>query len=226
MRNIPAFACEFGVVSLILQEIPSQGAAYCTVQWAQPGKLPALLAQCDAFCRAAGAKIVYADRPPVPGQAPAIVLRRMTGKKSAIPPSGDELVMLDEENWPQFLALYRQAMAPVPGAASLRPADLPRLLQCGGCYLVQRQGHLLGIGQVSGNQLLSIAAAERGRGLAVAAALLSLCPGPELTLTVAESNGRAIALYRKMGFQPDTIETQYWILERTNHGTTGVSQGD
>lgn len=226
MRNIPVFPCEFGVASLILQEIPSQGAAYCTVQWAQPGKLPALLAQCNAFCRAAGAKIVYADRPPVPGQAPAIVLRRMTGKKSEIPASRDDLVRLNAENWPQFLALYRQAMAPVPGAASLRPADLPRLLQSGGCYLVQRQGTLLGIGQVSGNQLLSIAAAERGMGMAVAAALLSQCPGPELTLTVAEGNNRAIALYRKLGFQPEKIETQYWILERNDHGTTGLSQGD
>lgn len=226
MRNIPAFACEFGVASLILQEIPSQRAAYCTVQWAQQGKLPALLAQCGAFCRAAGAETVYADRPPVPGQAPAIVLRRMTGQKSEIPASQDDLVRLDAENWPQFLALYRQAMAQVSGAASLRPADLPRLLQSGGCYLVQRQGRLLGIGQVSGNQLLSIAAAERGMGLAVAASLLSQCPGPELTLTVAEGNGRAIALYRKLGFQPAEIETQYWILERNDHGTTGLSQGD
>ena len=71
MQNIPVFTSEFGGATLILQEVPRKGEAYCVVQWAQPGQTPALLAECARFCRMAGARRVLASRlPETPETAP------------------------------------------------------------------------------------------------------------------------------------------------------------
>ena len=62
MKDIPVFATEYGVASLVLKEIPYLGAAYVTVQDSlEPEKL---LEECIGFCRACGAERVCATGHP------------------------------------------------------------------------------------------------------------------------------------------------------------------
>ena len=103
-------------------------------------------------------------------------------------------------------------MAEVPAALSLREADLPRLVAQGGGYFVHRDGELLGIGQVEGETLLSLASCRRGAGRDVAAALISVMQGETVELQVAESNRRAIALYEKLGFVPVGVGECWWEI--------------
>lgn len=86
MRNIPAFTCEYGVATLILQEIPTRGEAYCVVQWANPGQTGPLLQACSQFCRMAGAQRVLSSQAPGPaGTPPQIQLLRMTRSRAGLP---------------------------------------------------------------------------------------------------------------------------------------------
>ena len=95
MRNIPVFTGEFGAATLILQEIPGRGEAYCVVQWVQPGKTWEFLAECARFCRMAGARRVLASHLPEPPAAPpqvrllrmACLVRRAGDGRSAVAPS-------------------------------------------------------------------------------------------------------------------------------------------
>ena len=58
MKDIPVFATEYGIASLVLKEIPYQSAAYVTVRDSlEPERL---LEECIGFCRACGADRIYA----------------------------------------------------------------------------------------------------------------------------------------------------------------------
>lgn len=90
------FTGEFGAATLILQEIPGRGEAYCVVQWVQPGKTWEFLAECARFCRMAGARRVLASHlPGAPGgssSSPAApyglpAVRRAGDGRSAVAPS-------------------------------------------------------------------------------------------------------------------------------------------
>ena len=201
MRNIPVFTGEFGAATLILQEIPGRGEAYCVVQWVQPGKTWEFLAECARFCRMAGARRVLASHLPEPPAAPPQVrLLRMACLRSGVPETDAALWPLLPENGEEFLRIYNEGMSGVPAAMSLHQGDLPRLLDQGVGYFVHRDGALLGIGQVNGDTLLSLVSCRRGAGRDVAAALISVMQGETVELQVAESNLRARALYEKLGF--------------------------
>jgi hypothetical protein len=60
MRDMPMFTTEFGVASLVLEEVPYRQEAYIRVLDVQPGQLKALIEECASFCRAVGAERVYA----------------------------------------------------------------------------------------------------------------------------------------------------------------------
>ena len=99
MRNIPVFTGEFGAATLILQEIPGRGEAYCVVQWVQPGKTWEFLAECARFCRMAGARRVLASHLPEPPAAPPQVrLLRMACLRSGVPETDAALWPLLPEN--------------------------------------------------------------------------------------------------------------------------------
>ena len=50
----------------------------------------------------------------------------------------------------------------------------------------------------------------RGKGKYLTLALLDRCPGPEVSLTVVSDNARALALYKKLGFQTESVVSKWY----------------
>ena len=60
MRDFPLFTTEYGVVSLLLKEIPYKQTAYIRIREVQEGFFGEDLKECVAFCRMCGAEKIYA----------------------------------------------------------------------------------------------------------------------------------------------------------------------
>lgn len=207
MRNIPDFECEYGGAQLILQEIPHRREAYCLINYCAEGKQRELLRECALFCRMAGAQRVLAlDLPEELGYPIAFRVLRMRAPLSVLPETDASVWPLLPEQGDDYLERYNRAMASVPGARSLTKKDLPGLIAHGGCYFIHRDGQLLGLGQVEGGRILAVAALVPGAGQDVTAALLSVNRQDPGELSVAETNERAVRLYRRMGFVPVAVD--------------------
>ena len=75
--------------------------------------------------------------------------------------------------------------------------------------LVHREGKLLGIGRVKGNELQWVASVEQGAGRDVVAALANCILAEELWLSVSADNIKAMKLYESLGFVA-TQELSKW----------------
>ena len=93
---------------------------------------------------------------------------------------------------------YNQRMKNVDNAATLESRDTPNIVQ-GNAYFIHRNGTLLGIGWIEGNKLRAIASMQPGAGEALCRAMQSLIPQQQMTLEVASTNQKAIALYERLG---------------------------
>lgn len=208
MRNIPDFDCEYGSAQLILQDINRTGDGWVLVNWAMPGGLPGLLEESTRFCRMVDARRVLAlagsfgpGGREVEGRYPcALEVLELRISKAELGTSDCALWPLTPELGQRYLELYNGAMAAVEGARLLEPRDLPRLLQEGGCYFVHREGQLLGFGQVRGQELVALGAWVPGAGAAVVQTLAELVSETSVVVAVANSNRRALALYKRLGF--------------------------
>lgn len=200
MKDIPVFTTEDGVASLLLKQIPTRQAAYIRVQDVQPGRLEALLAECAAFCRMAGAERVFADRNDDPAAVPQSVVYEMRGEAWVDKEKLANLFPVTEETAARWRQIYNERMCGVDHAAALSFLDEKQIITSGGAYFVHRAGELLGIGWVEEDRLLAIASVVPGAGERVAYSLMSLVEGAQLTLEVASTNKNAIRLYEKLGF--------------------------
>lgn len=216
MRNIPNFTCEYGAAQLILEEVDRSRRAYCLVLWAVDGQLPGLLEECARFCSMVGAERTYALMPreqEQEGSLPYAVAFRvveMTVSKANLGESDCALWPLLPENAGEYVERYNAAMAQVEGARRLKEKEIPRLLARGGCCFVHRGGQLLGLGQVEGDRILTLAGLVPGAGAAVVRALASLIPGDVVRLSVADTNARAMKLYKRMGFVANRVLEVWW----------------
>ena len=210
MKDIPVFTTEYGVASLLFKEIPYRGIAYVRIRDVQPGCVPRLMEECAGFCRCAGADRVYATGHEDLADYPLhCAVERMT---LALPePCLPEASLwpVTEETIEQWREIYNRGMAAVDNAATMTKQDEQEICRSGGAYFVHDNGELLGIGWMEESHLLAIAAAQPGQGSRVAKTLFSLTDGEHITLEVASTNSRAIALYRKLGFIK-TGETDRW----------------
>ena len=59
MRDIPVFATELGVASLLLKDIPSNATAYIKIRSSM--NIDQFLNECIDFCKSAGASYIYAS---------------------------------------------------------------------------------------------------------------------------------------------------------------------
>lgn len=208
MKDIPIFPTEYGVASLVLREIPYRQEAYIRVQDVQPGMMDALVAECMAFCRAAGAEKIYWSAGEAEGKLHTAIYE-MQGTAWVDPEKLEHLFPVTEETVLQWRQLLNEKMAGVDNAATVTYSEQQALIDSGGAYFVHHDGHLLGLGWLEDTKLLAMAAIEPGAGERVMHTLMSLIEGQTMTLEVASTNERAIRLYEKLGFLK-TKEVRKW----------------
>ncbi len=201
MKDIPVFTTEYGAASLILKEIPYRKESYIRVHAVQPGHLKDLLKECAAFCRMAGAEKVFAAGHKELESYPLhCVIYEMRGIVETEPCHQRDLFPVTEETVGDWRRICNERLAQVDCAATQTAQDEKTILASGGAYFIHDRGELLGVGWLSGGELLLLAAVKPGAGEQVARTLLSLVPGQSVKLEVASGNRRAIRLYEKLGF--------------------------
>lgn len=218
MRNIPIFTAEHGLASLILREIPYSGRAYVMVRSVWSGQTQALLAECRQFCTAAGAGEVYAswemEALPVPHAYDVLELSR---PRAGLPPPKEpvELEPLSERNAAQYLDIYNRCFRTLPGAASYDREDMRRLMEKDLAFLAKRRGRYAAVAELGAGSLAGVAVLPEFHGLGHdwTLTVLARLETPELTLRVASTNNRALALYRRLGFGADRTVSRWWRLE-------------
>ena len=198
MKDFPVFVTENGAASLVLKEIPYRQEAYITLRDSRTPQ--ALLEECAVFCRACGAEQVYATGHEILENFPLhTVMLEMRGIPQVDENFIANLFPVTEPTVSRWRELHNKAMKNTANVGTLETKDEERILQ-GGAYFVHRDGVLLGIGWLQEETLEVIAAAYPGAGKYVLHTMASVCPGVPLRLEVASTNGRAIALYEKIGF--------------------------
>ena len=213
MKDFPVFPTEYGVVSLILKEIPYRAEAYIRIQDHQPGMIQPLLEECIAFCRMVGAESVYATGSQELETYPFDVsMIRMAGP-AQLDGEIDSLWPVLPENVSQWREIYNRKMEKVSHAATMTSRDEKRICESGGAYFVHENGALLGIGWLEDEELLAVAVEVPGAGERVVRTLLSTASSERIWLDVASSNERAIRLYERLGFiQTEEISRWYRVL--------------
>lgn len=217
MQNIPVFTARNGMASLVLREIPHNRAAYILVRAVWNGQTEGLLQECAAFCRGAGAETVYASDglAPLPAEHAYDVLRLSCLKKQLpVPESAVELEPVSLQNGDAYLEIYNTCFRDMPGAAYYDSRDLKRLLQQKNGFLARKGGQYAGVAELDPDGLAGIAVLPEFRGLGYDLALTALMrvDSEVLSLKVASTNLRALALYRKIGFENDTRVSSWWRL--------------
>ncbi len=198
MKDIPVFSTEFGIASLMLNEIPYRQEAYIRVQDVVPGALRQLLEECAGFCRAAGAERVFWTAEGE-WEGESLSVFEMRGTAWVDKAKLESLFPVTEQTVSRWREFYNERMAGVDNAATLTAFDEKKIVSSGGAYFVHQDGALLGIGWLEDTKLLAIAA-QTGAGERVAHTLMSMVEGADMTLEVAGTNHRAIRLYEKLGF--------------------------
>lgn len=199
MKDIPFFPTDYGVASLSLGEIPYRQTAYIRIQEVFGNDLQALIQECAAFCRAAGADHVYWNAPDVDLE-PHCIIYQMSGTAWVDTAKLENLFPVTAETVSQWRQIFNNKMSSVDHTSTLSSFDEKRILASPGAYFVHHNGTLLGIGWIDDTKLLAIASVVPGAGERIAHSLMSLIEGAPMTLEVASSNHRAIALYKKLGF--------------------------
>lgn len=206
MKNIPLFTSEYGVATLILEEIPTKQAGFVLVR--STDNLAGLLADGAKFCRMCGAEVVYGtgDFDFFDYQL-AYELLEFSAEKHQLPkPDGKmKLVAVDDSNASPFLQKYDQIFAGQVGIGA------PKLEEGIG-YLVYEGEEWVGIGQIAPGRLEVIGSLKRGMGYDIAAALLAGISAEIITLQVCSLNETAIKLYEKLGFQQGNVMSQYYEI--------------
>lgn len=216
MNNIPVYLSQWGTATLILREIPYKKVAYILLRTVT--ELEPLVQDCAAFCRECGAADCFVaatdSAPPLPG-TPDYTLLCMTAEKAALPPLEQpfHLEPLRPDNEDLYISLYNRCFQAVSNAATYDRKEVQRVYrerQQG--FLAYLEGTPCGMGELHGNELAAVGLLPeyRGMGKALTRALLDRCPGPELRLTVVSNNARALALYKKLGFQVDSVVSQWY----------------
>lgn len=205
MKDIPVFSCTEGIATLILREVPTRGEGFVLVR-AVFTELSALLREGAAFCRAVGARRVYAS-----GEADFSAYPLYTGlversvARSALPPAAARAVPVAEAENACWTALYNRRFAAVPAARSLSDA--------GGAYWVLDGEARIGLGRLSGDCLEAVAALVPHRGADCVSALAECAQGERLRLLCARENLPAMRLYDRLGFSEGEVRECWYAVE-------------
>lgn len=213
MRDIPVFTTENGVASLVLREIPYQGAAYITLQDTLSPK--ELLAECVDFCKMAGAERIYATGNGWLEKYPVYTtVVKMQRSREGLPESNAALFPITEKTAAQWRSLYNERMKDVPNASTMTREEGRQLIAKGGGYFIHRGGEFLGIGIARGDKIEAIASVKPGAGETVLLTLCSALFSDNVMLEVASNNEPAIRLYERLGFlKSELLRTWYAVTK-------------
>ena len=208
MRNFPFFTTEYGVAALTLREVPYQGKAYIKIL---DTKEPALLLkECVDFCRAVGAEEIYASGDPYLERFPMhTALWHMRCDREMIGETDTALWPVQENTVEHFRKIYNGKAKYLPNSVWMDGREERTMLEEGDGYFVHRDGELVGIGRVKGEEIRFLAAVRPGAGADVVKALSNVITGETVLLEVASINQKAISLYRRLGFIK-TAELSRW----------------
>lgn len=199
MRDFPVFTTENGVASLIFREVPYQGAAYIILRSSES---PAeLLKECCDFANAVGARQIFASGHDCLRAYPFYTaVYSLAAEKERILPGSASMFPVTGDTLERFRQIYNQKMRQVPNSAHMTVALAEEMLKKGQGYFIHRDGNLLGIGMIDGNEIKALASCCPGGGIEV---LRTLCHGifeDTVHLECASENKKALALYEREGF--------------------------
>lgn len=199
MKDIPVFATEYGIASLVLKEIPYQSAAYVTVRDSlEPERL---LEECIGFCRACGADRIYATGHSELESRPLYTaMWQMQCSLEALPDTDAALWPVQENTLKQWQQIYNDKVRNLPNGAWMTDADARKMIEKGDGYFIHRGEVLLGIGRASGDTIDWVASLQPGAGRDVLLALSHAITEETVLLTVASVNIKAVKLYENLGF--------------------------
>lgn len=206
------------MASLILKEIPYSGAAYVLVRSVWNGQTAALLEECAAFCRAAGAERVYASdgKNDLPSEH-AYDMVMLTMQREDLPHSDcfAELEPISAQNGAEYLAVYNACFREIPGAASYGKKDLQRLIEHKSGFLTRKNGVCAGVAELENDELAGICVLPEYKGLGYDLALTALkrLETPVVRLKTASTNKKALSLYHRLGFGNETLISRWWLIE-------------
>lgn len=199
MKDIPMFTTEHGVASLVLKEVPYQGAAYIIIRDSRDPEM--LLEECVSFCRICGAEKVYATGHEILQSRPFhTAMWEMRCAVDVIPDTDAALWPVQAETLEHWRELYNRKVCAVPNGAWMTEADGREMLKKGDGYFIHRGELLLGIGRASGEMIDWVAAVEPGAGQDAVCALTHALAADTAVLTVASVNEKAVKLYERIGF--------------------------
>ena len=212
MRDLPVFSTQFGVASLVFSQIPYTKTAYIRIQDTREAK--DFMTECVTICQMAGAEIIYAAGHEICREYPySTAIVAMQADKMEIGATDACLFPVTEWTLEQWRGIYNEKVIRVPNGAWMTLQDGEKMLQEGSGYFVHRDGLLLGIGKVDGNQLQWLAAVYPGGGADVVKALCSIVEDDTVTLEVADTNHKAMELYGKMGFIPVKTLSEWYRVK-------------
>ena len=211
MKNIPMFTTEFGVASLILEEIPYKNIGYIKIQSSATPEW--FLNECVDFCKAIGAEQIYASGHEYLWSYPLYTeILRLECEKAIIEPGNLEVRWIDESTVQLWCDVYNRQMHDVPNAATLLAEKVKKLIPDRVCCLLYEKERLLGIGKLDDDKVDAIASVVPGRGADVMRTLCGCISGDKVVVEVAATNIPAMRLYNKLGFQKvETISTWYCV---------------
>ena len=217
MKDLPIFTGQFGIASLILREIPYKRCAYVMVRSAQEGHMRDFLEECGGFCRAAGAEWVLASAPEPLSFLPHVHdMLEYACRRDQLPPPLQpvELAALTDDTAEQYRTIYNDLFRAIPNAATCTAEDLRRLREKGQAHLALVGGETAGICQWSAGELQTIGVLPlfRGLGHRLALTVFQRMEGEVITLRVSSSNGPALRLYQRLGFDRTRVLSSWYAL--------------
>ena len=122
------------------------------------------------------------------------------------------LVPVTEETAADWAREYNARFRAVPAAESCSPAEERALAAGGEALWIWDGAERIGLGRVRGSELLAVAALLPGAGERCVRALAARCAGPEVRLTCAAENERAMRLYDRLGFSRGAEERVWFSI--------------
>lgn len=208
MQDFPFFTTQSGVASLTLRDIPYWKKAYILLR--ETSDPEQLLTECTDFAKTAGAEHIYASGHSILVKYPFYTaLWKMCRNREGLPDTDAALFPVQDGTLEKWRELYNIRMASVDQAAYMSFVQGKQMLNRGNGYFVHRGAELLGIGIAAGEKVEAVASAVPGGGRDTLLALCHALSGDTVTVEVASTNLRAVALYESLGFTA-TAELSRW----------------